>query len=260
MSPIRYNFSWKEQYLPNKQRTQVNKQTRAITLIIVFIVIALLSFFLFSKIWYIQNILIKTNGLLNKISVEKILLKQLQERRWYVFKQDHIIFLDTNRVKELINQQIITEAITISYDWHGTLTLNFNEKPVAFIVKNFDKYFGIDSEGVITKEMDGSKLPPNSTIIETNYSNISMKSKVLDSEKISLLFTNDLYKKFNKVVLDVNQPQTIIFYNSDGGEVLMNINDQYLNQFKRLQEFLNKKQLNKYQKVDLRFNDKIYYQ
>jgi len=179
-NPFRSNKSdrWLLFRLLKQHRTIFAETTLGIILLIWFIVVFVTPTF------YIQKI--KVNGL-QEIKQEDILAiidEHLNTRAFFLIKRSHRLFLDTNSLREKIGYQYGLEEIEFNPHWPShSILITIKEKDAVLAYSSQDRYFTIDRQGRVIRELaDSSELSSETPLI---YQYGSSEAPSIDSHVLT---------------------------------------------------------------------------
>jgi len=205
-----------------KRKKRVDSSRIIIALSFLFMIIIGLYTFLNSDIFNIKNIQIQGN---NKVSDEII-------EQYLDLKYDKNIFIySTKKIKKSLEQNTYIETVSIKKIFPNTIQVNINEKGIAALIKDENKYCYIDNNLNVIDRLNEIDKNEKAIIIETEYdlNNENIIKFENDDIKKGLIYlmecisNNNLSKKIKKI----NYEQDIInMYSIDGTNIILENNNK----------------------------------
>jgi cell division septal protein FtsQ len=143
----------------------------------------------FSSLFDIKNIKITGLSRVNTADVEKIVLDQSDENRYWLFSQRNLLVFNKKSLSQSLSDKYHFKEITIKKGLFHTLKINLSEREYSYIWEEKDKYYYIDKDGFLIDELIVS-LPP--TLISLDVATTS-SSTATSTNNVSTT-TEDSFK------------------------------------------------------------------
>lgn len=244
-----------------------------------FIVLAgvLIYFVLFSSYFVIKNVKISGLERISQEDLRGIIDSQVFSRRFLIFSQNNIFIFNEVAAEKKINEKYALNVLKINKRLPGTLKISLEEKKTAMIWKTADKFYMVDWDGVIIREIlaeEVSEYPENQSgtkmavVFDESNASVAVKDEILTRQIAQGVV--DLRNNFPRVtglqisnlaMNDRNDP-TIKCMTHEGWEAHFSLISDLNAQINKLAVFLEEKNQGErkgLQYIDMRFEDRIYY-
>ncbi len=188
------------------------------TLLIIIIFLALFFFIGYTNFFKINKIDVVGGEYVVNNLVKEISHKQLNKRRFLIFKQDKLIFYNTIRLKRLILEQVLLEELKIKKIWHNKIQINIKERKSNSYFINQGQIFILDAFGRIISVID--KIPENifMPILYSDERNYIIGEIVTNSDNLDLV--RQIYIKWAPLGLDHDIKHVKLGENNDSELIL----------------------------------------
>jgi cell division septal protein FtsQ len=278
------DYSQKNLRNPFRKKTKKKtKQDRAklLKFILVFFIsvvsISSLSwFFIFSNFWTLKKIEVSGLSRIDKNEIKEIVYKEAEGKKYFIIPSDNILFTNKDNIEINIRNKYHFENIKISSDWPDMITVKIKENKCAYILKQAEAYYKVDSNNFIIssfedKDRKNEKLE-ETPLIENKKENIIDQDKINISpdyveyiRKVNTLLRQRSYNfDISKYIIDEeSKNDDLIKAKIENGPIAyFNTKNDPEGQFKKLilvkdelgDDFWNKSYIN------LEFGDKVFYQ
>jgi cell division septal protein FtsQ len=135
----------------DKDKVKSKKRFIPIGFILLFIV-AIIYIIFFSSYFQIKNI--EVNGLsrVDNYPLLTIVDEQMNSKRWLFFSERNLLIFDATDLEYNIQDKLKLDSIKISKNLPNTLTIEVEERKVAFVWQESETYLFSDSSGCIIRE------------------------------------------------------------------------------------------------------------
>jgi len=247
--------------------------------ILFLVIIAAGAFFYFifySSYFSIKNIKISGLEKINESEIRDIINAQINSRRIFIFKQSNIFIFDEILIKNKIDSKYALNFLKVEKGLPGNLNFEIQEKTPIIIWKTGDKYYFVDKDGIIIREIlegeswDSETDRPESkmaVVFDENNENVAIKETILTVETVQAV------AKLQNILFGITGLSISNFRTTKHGEAIKGLTNEgwetYFSatndlnaQIEKLKLFLGEKKPEDRQSleyVDLRFPDRIYY-
>lgn len=238
------------------------------TLLILIIFVTAVYFIGYTNIFKIEFINVNGGASITRNLITELATEQQNQRRWFIFKQDQLMFFSTNKLKEKITEQIILDTLKIGKNWPRSLDIEIKERYSEYYLLNQGQIFTLDGYGNIISVLE--ELPTTTTLPVLNFDerNLVIGEKIADLNYFGEI--KNIYELWAELALEpwlahitveTNYQEEIKLKTTAGFDILLS--RQYdlakqLQSYQRLyQEKLKDGLVNQY--VDLRVEGWIYY-
>lgn len=226
---------------------------------------------LYSPYFRIKRVFINDLEYVNRKQVEGIINVSLAGKKFFIFPRDNYFFFNTDILAKEIEKYFLIDKTNVSIKEINNLNVIINEKPSSITWITGDRYYYLDMDGNVKKEVSAADADRNYHIIYDGE-NKEMPSpqnhpKVIEKKYIeqSLKIINDIktHTKFEIISSKYfgNAKQELYGKTDKGFEIYFdlagNIDEQLNNLFILLKEKIDDADLPK-EYVDLRFGEKVY--
>ncbi len=234
-------------------------------------------FIFFSPYFSIKKI--ETSGL-EKISYDELrgmVDEQISSRRFFIFSQNNIFIFDEKEISDKVYGKYALNFVKVNKSLPGTIKISLEEKKPALIWKTTDKFYVVDFDGAIIREITqtevseyqgnrfGAKM---ATVFDDSNTSVANKDKVLSGQAVGAItdIQNNLSRATGLVILNFviadRNDSTLKCITGDGWGAYFSLINDLNAQINKLTTFLmDKKQeeRKRLEYVDLRFEDRVYY-
>lgn len=234
-------------------------------------------FVFFSPYFSIKNI--EISGL-EKISYDELrgmVDKEISSRRFFIFNQNNIFIFNEKEIRDKVYGKYALNFIKVDKSLPGTIKISLEEKKPALIWKTTDKFYVVDFDGAIIREItqtevgeyqgnqSGAKM---ATVFDESNTSVANKDKVLSGQAVGAItdIQNNLSRATGLVILNFviadRNDSTLKCITGDGWGAYFSLINDLNAQINKLTAFLmDKKQEERkgLEYVDLRFEDRVYY-
>ena len=128
-------------------------KSRLTIIIISAIILIGLYFALFSSLFEIQNINLNGLARTNQEDVVELINNQKNKKRFLILKQSNLLLFNKKELTENIEEKYDFTKTEIKKDFLNTLNIEIQEKSLALIWLEEDKYYNADNDGYIISEI-----------------------------------------------------------------------------------------------------------
>jgi hypothetical protein len=274
-------FSSKEYENPffeNKKKFRTNftlnfelgRRLKIIIYALSLVLVILAASAIYSGYFTIKNIEIKGEGGISTDDIKSIVNKQISGKFLNIFFQKNIFLFNSGRLKKDLETNYVFDSLSINKDLPDTLQIIFKEKAYAFILKEDEKFFYADKEGIVIDEINPLDVSSKAYPIIRNESQNKIQNREIGFNKTYVGFTLQLFSflkkypddfKIDSFLLD-NDIDTMKVVLKEGPRIYFNANNDIDTQISKLM-ILKKEKLKesfvKKEYIDLRYGDSIYY-
>lgn len=185
---------------------------------------------------------------------------------WYLIPQRHLLLINTNRLKNKINDRYNLNTLTIKRDWKK-LKIIIEEKISYLIIYNQKNFYFIDLHGEVIRLIPEERIGEywdNFPILNLNQENIKIGDRVASGRIVDfILRLDELVKKTNLVVhgYESRGVEEVSLVAKDGWRAYFDLNSNPEIVLENLILILNEKIENpkNLEYIDLRLGNKIFY-
>ncbi len=241
--------------------------------------------FLNSSLFAITKIEVRGNQTVDTAEIKNIILKQLEENRFFVFSQKGLIFFSKAAAKEALSKEYFFDQLKIRKRPFHSLIIEISEKESAVILLTNNFRYYLDENGVALREVknDDLLIEKTQTGTEVVRQNISIPGfiAVYDKSNAPVIIGQEAVPKPTaNFIFSLNETLQeradfqIAYYTMDkttseqlnlttveGWQVYFKTTDNLESQVSRLFTTLNQKagERQQLQYIDLRFGEKVFY-
>jgi cell division septal protein FtsQ len=243
-----------------------------------FILVSGLAYFIFFSPYFSIN-KIEISGLekINYDEIRAIVDEQVASHRFFIFSQNNIFIFDEESAKNKLNEKYALNLLKINKSLPGVIKVFLEEKKPALVWKTAEKFYLIDWEGVVIREItetEVSEYPGNqpgakmAVVFDDSNASLAIKNKILTSEAVQTIneLQNNLSRTTRLLISNFSMANhndsTIKVRTSEGWDIYFSLTNDLNAQIVKLSAFLVEKNLEErkgLQYVDLRFEDRVYY-
>jgi len=279
---IYYHKTYKNHLFGKKKRNAlINKK-----LFFLFIILPAfgLYYVTYSNIFQIQKIDIQGNENIKKDDIENTILAQMEKKRFIVFPQKNIFFLNKKEMGDTIYNTFSLEQVHIKKNFFHGLQITLKEKkPFIVWIENKKSYY-VDEKGIAISQVEQFDAQKENfkdyNILRHNiiYKNLPIIQNIASQKyylKNEIIINNDLLLKIKKLIQSINNivkininffeindnEKYITIITAEGWKIYFSLEDDIESQIKKLELILdNKSKVGKIiDYIDLRYGDKIFY-
>lgn len=245
---------------------------KLILLLVILLIGGSIWFFGYCSVWNIHNIKVKGSERATPKTIKEVV--QTHTKNSHLFPSNNLILVDKNKIRSRIKENFRIKKLDIEKEWPDTLSVHIKEHPYAFIWQENGNYHYADPEGFIIKRVkkedekfDAKKDLP--LIHNKKDSKVKNDRIVVDPSLTDFIF--DLHREFDSKYKDM-QPEKIVIPNEaktvklllqKGASLYFDTGEELKEQIEYLLVIKNKKiegDFKDKQYIDLRYQNKIYYQ
>lgn len=263
--------SFSNPYYPAKKKVVVNKKA---ILPIIFLLIFGYWFYLvfYSPVFKIGNISINNLEYIDRSEVENMAREQMGERRFFIFFQDRYFFLNKGILAEKFKKEFLFKNLNIKKQGLNGIEIYIEEKISSVTWISNDRYYYLDIDGNIKKELAPAEVNRNYPIIyDGNNKEIDLskgKVNVIESEYLKAIINilEEVNKNTNCKVISFkyfsDSVKELYAKTDKGYEIYFDLKEDINSQLENLY-ILDKKNIDDKNKplyyIDLRFGERVYY-
>jgi cell division septal protein FtsQ len=224
----------------------------------------------YSGYFNIKNINIKGEGGINADDIRSLISSQLDQKYFKILPQKIIFFFNSSSLKNNLETKYVFDSLNIKKDFPNTLQVIFKEKTYAFILKEDEKYFYADKEGIVIDEVNPIDVSLKAYPVIKNESQDKTQNGKTGFAGKYISFVLQLFSEIKKYPEDfkidsfiVDNDMNTVKVALDGGpKIYFNTDNTIEGQMNKL-IILKKEKLKdtfaKKEYIDLRYGDSIYY-
>jgi len=221
----------------------------------------------FSSYFKIKKISINDLDYINKWEVFDIVNNQMQKNRFFIFKQDRHFLFDFNELEGCIRNNFLLEDFVIKKEGLNSLDIFIKEKVSSFTWISNEKYYYLDIEGNIKKEVDIAKVNRNYPIIYDGGDELYDEKKAISEEYIEevIKIINSVKRNTDFEIISFTYfaalPAKLYGKANKGFEIYFDLSSDIDDQLDRLYVLFEQGidvERDKINYIDLRFGEKVY--
>jgi len=135
-----------------KQKNINYKKWFFICLILIIIFLGV-RFVVRADIFLIKNVEINGNKNISSADIKNLVDQQKKSHKFFVIPQDNIIFFDTERLEETIENNYILDDLKIAKDYFHTIKIQLTEAVTSIVWLTKNKSFYIDLDGQVISDV-----------------------------------------------------------------------------------------------------------
>lgn len=230
----------------------------------------LIWFFVFCPVWNIDRI--------NVSGAERVSSTEIKNTARQTMKEEeNLILFDIKAPQKAINEKFRLKEVSLEKEWPNTLLINIKEEPYSYIWLEGKQYYYADKNGFTLKKINreqyiNNKKEDNLPLIvnKTNKEKRVQEGRIqVENDRIDFIL--DLYDEFNqnndeikpeKFILSPEANKVTAFL-KQGPKVYFDSSGDPKEQLRNLlivKEQKIKKDFKNKQYIDIRYEDRIYYQ
>jgi len=256
-----FNKSYTNPYFNNKEKSKKFNTKLYIRIILIIFLIYLI---VYSDLFKIKNVEIQGTEMINLQEIQSLVFEQTKGRIWWLLPRNNLLFFNKNNLIKEINNQYLLNKLEIDKKWQK-IVIKLEEKNVYLIFNNLKSQYFLDINGAITKEISNDDISKYEQKFPLVY--IMQEVKVGD-KPVSARFVNfvlELDKALKEAGIKVKNYEgggvdQVNLVTVDGWKVFFSLNIPISQSIENLNLILSKKLKNKkFEYIDLRNGDKVYY-
>jgi cell division septal protein FtsQ len=237
---------------------------------IVLVALSFLFWFLFINSFFsIRDLEIKGANRVSEEKVRSAIEAQKNEKFLFILPQKNIFLFGKGGAKEKLEELYAFKDIKIEKKLPKKLTIRLFEKDNDFIYLEEGKYYYCDQDGFIITEISPLNIKKNVYPIIENQSDQKIKNSKTPIRPADVSFVKNVHNELinnpyelniEKYILN-NELNTAKIKIEAGPEILLNTQEEYKSQIKRLMIIKNerlKEDFIKKSYIDLRYGDKVF--
>jgi len=108
----------------------------------------------FSDLFIVNTIVVEGTQTLDPIDVHREVLSILDKRgEWRPWPKRHIFFIDTQQLRDQLNDRLFVSHITVDKVGRNVLRLKIEERVKNFVLHSRQQYAWVDYTGIVTQEL-----------------------------------------------------------------------------------------------------------
>lgn len=253
-----------------KKVVEVNKN---LVLFVIFLIISGYWFYFvfYSPYFKINKIKINNLEYIDREEILDIVSQQLEKKIFFVFRQNRYFLLDKELLKQKIRGSFLIDNVEIKNEELNSLDINIKEKVSTVTWISNGRYYYLDIDGNIKKEVKPDEINRNYLIIydgseKFNENPPVEKTNVIDGRHIkeALEITGEIKKSTKLEIISFRYKDSTVqeFYakTSKGWEIFFDLKANIKKQLEDLYLLLKEmKDDEPISYIDLRFGDHVYY-
>lgn len=240
-------------------------------LVILIFIIFLIWLVWFSPLFRLREVKVEGSQRVSPQVIQDVVWQQAGKKRFLVFSQSNLFVLDKKSLSNDINSVFNFASLEIkNSSLRGRVLIKLSERPYAFIWQEGESYYFSDQEGSLIRDEAVSDEKKRQYVVlenRTGHSLIQDNSLDLDESYLSfILKISEEMKKYpdlkvKKYFID-NELNTVKL-SLEGPEIYFSTREEALGQLNKLlvvKKETIKDTFDKLKYIDLRYQDKVYYQ
>ncbi|MFH1412827.1 MAG: hypothetical protein ABIG10_02255 [bacterium] len=253
--------------LPSADKKKKIIKTKLMRMVFIFFILGLLWLITLSDVFTLKHIVISNTKNISEVELESFIWEHLDQKKWYVFPQDNLIFLDKDWLFESLHENFQINRLRIKKRWPKGLALNLEEKDYSMVWHENETYYYINRNGDIILE---SFDCPEDIIIINNLDELKKEGRSIVIEGKYLDSINGLHQQITAALSDLPIQQYVIdgevntfkLKVEEGPLLYFNTEEAIAKQVNKLvavkKEIMDSAFYNKLY-IDLRYGDKVFY-
>ncbi len=214
------------------------------------------------------NIQVSGNSQISTQQIQDV-INHYGQSRLFLIRKTNFFILSRARLNTMLVTQIptIREITKFQKSWPNTLEIEVTERTPGFALKSSGKYFLVDDEGVIIKQIDS---PEGLLVVEDSLVEDFATNEVLPNPKtagfiisMSRSWPSKIASSITTVKFPGKASEEVAFTSSEGWTVFFDINQPAINELNNLALILSKqipaKDRTSLAYIDLRLSKWAYY-
>ena len=257
-----YNKNYNNPYFSKQAEKKANFNTKLYVRIL--LIIFLIYVVIYSDLFKVREVEIKGTDMIPAEEIRIITNEKMSGFRWLIFPKKNLMFLDEKDLSVAINNKYFLNRLDIDKSWQK-LTIDLEEKPAYLIYNNLKSQYFLDLTGGITKEMTTEDISKYSSRFPTVY---VMQDVKVGDKPVSARFVNfilELDKEIKAKNIKVKNYESggvdqVNLVREDGSRIYFSINIPMSQSLENMEAIFAQKLRNqKFEYLDLRSGDKVYY-
>ncbi len=246
-------------------------KTKLIALAVLPVLAGIAWFFLFCPVWHIDRLNVKGAERVSSAEIEKTARRTIEEKQ-------NLIFFNVEETKKAINEKVRPKELKIEKEWPNTLVINIKEESYAYVWQEKENYYYAAKNGYILKKLNkeeyAERKEEHDLPLIINEKNGKVEDDRVHAKESDIDFILDLYNEFDKNHNNEDdlEPEKFILSSEantvevplkQGPEVYFNASEDPKEQLINLlvvKDQKIKKDFKDTEYIDVRYEDKIYYQ
>ena len=250
---------------------------RLIIILLIILLSGAIYFIFYSPYFSIRQIEISGLQKIDYNELRAVIDSHLASRRFLIFPQNNIFIFDEKSVEKEINERYALNYLKIEKRLPGFVSISVEEKMPALIWKTVEKFYLVDGDGVIIREIREEEVSG----YQANQPGANMALVFDESNEITAVKEQIITRKKAEAVVDLqnnlaratglqivnfamaNREDSMIkCLTGEGWQIYFSPADDLNAQIQKLSVFLkekNQEDRRGLQYVDLRFEDRVYY-
>lgn len=252
-------------------------RAKLLALLFFILISGLLYFIFFSPYFSINKIEISGLEKINHDEMRAMVDKQIVGKRFFVFSQNNIFIFDEEALNKTLNDEYSLQTLKIEKSLPGIIKILLEEKKPALIWKTTGKFYLVDWDGAIIREITESEVseyPGNqggakmARVFDSSNNSVAIKDETLTTAAVRAI--NDMQNNLPRAtglsilnfVMDNHNESTIKSLTSEGWTAYFSLTNDLNAQIIKLNAFMVEKNIEErkgLEYIDLRFEDRVYY-
>ncbi len=257
----------------NQQHKAVHSKSKRNLIILALLLLlgSITYIFCFSRLFAVSEIKVSGISRISEDVLKQYAWKQIDESHAWLFKQNNIIFFETESLTESLNTNFSFDSLRVYKEWPKTIVISAGERSLAFIWRDRNGQSFSDGQGCLVREVavaetDYSKYPLLEAVNGVNYLNDRDCLDIEDAYLTALFSLSEKIKTHpdlttSRFMLE-GEFNTLKADLSTGPNILFNINDDLDKQLNKLIIIKQEKapvDFEKLEYIDLRYGDRAYF-
>ena len=193
------------------------------------VLLVILYYLIISSRFVVAQIQVSGN---TQVSTQQIqdTINEYATHRLFLIKKGYMIFMTRGRIRDMLIEKIptIKEVVEYKRTWPNSIELKIKERTPGFVLKSNEKYFLVDDEGIVVKQIDvaGNLLVVEDSVEESFASQESLPNTKLAPFIISMnqAWPSKLTSGVVLVKFPGKESNEVQFVSTEGWAVFFDIN------------------------------------
>lgn len=143
--------------MEDRLRIRNTRRTTAIALLSSVALMGWAYIFFFSTIFTVNALEIEGIKTLGRGEVEEEVYQALQKMRVWPFRSENIFFINEKKLSDTLTDKLFTQSVSVDKKYPNILRLNIKERQTSLVILKEGRFWQIDRNGVIMREISESK-------------------------------------------------------------------------------------------------------
>lgn len=252
----------------------VDWQTRFLSAASILAIAGLVWLFFFSRVFAIKAVEVNGNDKINREELEQLIWQQVDnERRFLVGPQKNLFLFDRDKLLGNLKDKYVFDDLSVEKSWwRRKITLNLKEKSYSLIWSETGRYRFLNLDGTIISEIDAAQVGERELPLVENTGEAAIIDKRVENQTEKISFIVSLFGKLKSLQPPIKaekfqvasvEDSSVKVIASGSPIIIFSAKNTADGQLERLSALINTKlkdDFKKKKRIDLRFNDKIFWE